>query len=290
MWNDGPVNREDVNLETFGSTCFTANTHLGNLNIFSDKFAKLIGRLNQCYLFIWKSLHLSPLNNCCTYVPVLCCRVCEWQRKPASQASQTISRPEEDVRHSSFLCSTMTVPDTSLAQDPRNTNNWKTSVIYHTNWALRVDMIKFKTPSLKFEYANSWNLHLVQTTADLVISDIWGIFTCLQMFFHTSAVLCIINDHACMCLGLGFQQCLGNKDSYELCIMWSCAPQNGIKWTNVLWVQNIYFYALQILAFNIEKIHTTIFLRACQHNVHICNNVAPPGPLSMALILDMKIE
>lgn len=60
MWNDGPVNREDVNLETFGSTCFTANTHLGNLN-----------------MFIWKSLHLSPLNNCCKYVPVLCCRVCE---------------------------------------------------------------------------------------------------------------------------------------------------------------------------------------------------------------------
>lgn len=28
-------------------------------------------------------------------------------------------------------------------------------------------------------------------------------------------------------------------------------------------VQNIYFYALQTLAFNIEKIHTTIFLRAC---------------------------
>lgn len=30
MWNDGPVYREDVNVETFGS-CFTANTHLGNL-------------------------------------------------------------------------------------------------------------------------------------------------------------------------------------------------------------------------------------------------------------------
>lgn len=30
MWNDGPVYREDVNLETFGSSCFTANTHLGN--------------------------------------------------------------------------------------------------------------------------------------------------------------------------------------------------------------------------------------------------------------------
>lgn len=31
MWNDGPVYREDVNLETFGSSYFTANTHLGNL-------------------------------------------------------------------------------------------------------------------------------------------------------------------------------------------------------------------------------------------------------------------
>ncbi|KAM6929056.1 putative tubulin polyglutamylase TTLL9 [Lycodopsis pacificus] len=32
MWNDGPVFREDVNLETFGSSCFTANTHLGCVN------------------------------------------------------------------------------------------------------------------------------------------------------------------------------------------------------------------------------------------------------------------
>uniref|UniRef100_A0A3Q1IXZ8 Tubulin--tyrosine ligase-like protein 9 n=1 Tax=Anabas testudineus TaxID=64144 RepID=A0A3Q1IXZ8_ANATE len=32
MWNDGPVYREDVNLETFGSSCFTANTHLGCVN------------------------------------------------------------------------------------------------------------------------------------------------------------------------------------------------------------------------------------------------------------------
>lgn len=30
MWNDGPVYKEDVNPETFGSLCFTANTHLGN--------------------------------------------------------------------------------------------------------------------------------------------------------------------------------------------------------------------------------------------------------------------
>lgn len=30
MWSDGPVYEEDVNLETFGSSCFTPNTHLGN--------------------------------------------------------------------------------------------------------------------------------------------------------------------------------------------------------------------------------------------------------------------
>ncbi|XP_029995217.1 putative tubulin polyglutamylase TTLL9 [Sphaeramia orbicularis] len=32
MWNDGPVFKEDLNLETFGSTCFTVNTHLGCVN------------------------------------------------------------------------------------------------------------------------------------------------------------------------------------------------------------------------------------------------------------------
>lgn len=32
MWNDGPVYREDLNLETYGSTFFTANTHLGCVN------------------------------------------------------------------------------------------------------------------------------------------------------------------------------------------------------------------------------------------------------------------
>ncbi|XP_072294629.1 probable tubulin polyglutamylase TTLL9 [Eucyclogobius newberryi] len=32
MWNDGPVYREDLNLETYGSTFFTANTHLGCMN------------------------------------------------------------------------------------------------------------------------------------------------------------------------------------------------------------------------------------------------------------------
>uniref|UniRef100_A0A3Q3KPF8 Tubulin--tyrosine ligase-like protein 9 n=1 Tax=Monopterus albus TaxID=43700 RepID=A0A3Q3KPF8_MONAL len=37
MWNDGPVYREDVNLETFGSSCFTANTHLGNLTVLIPK-------------------------------------------------------------------------------------------------------------------------------------------------------------------------------------------------------------------------------------------------------------
>lgn len=30
MWNDGPVYREDVSLETIGGSSCTANTHLGN--------------------------------------------------------------------------------------------------------------------------------------------------------------------------------------------------------------------------------------------------------------------
>lgn len=30
MWNDGPVYREDISLETFGGSSCTANTHLGN--------------------------------------------------------------------------------------------------------------------------------------------------------------------------------------------------------------------------------------------------------------------
>lgn len=33
MWNDGPVYREDVSLEMFGGSGFTANTHLGNPNV-----------------------------------------------------------------------------------------------------------------------------------------------------------------------------------------------------------------------------------------------------------------
>lgn len=33
MWNDGPVYREDAKLQTYGSSGFTANTHLGNLNV-----------------------------------------------------------------------------------------------------------------------------------------------------------------------------------------------------------------------------------------------------------------
>uniref|UniRef100_A0A8C6Q6R8 Tubulin--tyrosine ligase-like protein 9 n=1 Tax=Nothobranchius furzeri TaxID=105023 RepID=A0A8C6Q6R8_NOTFU len=32
MWNNGPVYREDANLQTFSSSCFTANTHLGCVN------------------------------------------------------------------------------------------------------------------------------------------------------------------------------------------------------------------------------------------------------------------
>lgn len=33
MWNNGPVYREDVYLQTFGSSCFTVNTYLGNLAV-----------------------------------------------------------------------------------------------------------------------------------------------------------------------------------------------------------------------------------------------------------------
>ncbi|XP_020487991.1 probable tubulin polyglutamylase TTLL9 [Labrus bergylta] len=32
MWNDGPVFREDINMESIGITCVTANTHLGCVN------------------------------------------------------------------------------------------------------------------------------------------------------------------------------------------------------------------------------------------------------------------
>ncbi|MED6282690.1 putative tubulin polyglutamylase ttll9 [Characodon lateralis] len=32
MWNNGPVYREDVGLQTFGSSCFAANTYLGCVN------------------------------------------------------------------------------------------------------------------------------------------------------------------------------------------------------------------------------------------------------------------
>lgn len=33
MWNNGPVYREDINLQTFGRSCFTTNTHLGNVQV-----------------------------------------------------------------------------------------------------------------------------------------------------------------------------------------------------------------------------------------------------------------
>nr|XP_020473570.1 probable tubulin polyglutamylase TTLL9 isoform X2 [Monopterus albus] len=42
MWNDGPVYREDVNLETFGSSCFTANTHLGCVNDRDKQLRRLL--------------------------------------------------------------------------------------------------------------------------------------------------------------------------------------------------------------------------------------------------------
>ncbi|TKS77443.1 putative tubulin polyglutamylase TTLL9 [Collichthys lucidus] len=41
MWNDGPVYREDVNVETFGS-CFTANTHLGCVNDREKQLRRLL--------------------------------------------------------------------------------------------------------------------------------------------------------------------------------------------------------------------------------------------------------
>ncbi|XP_032375624.1 putative tubulin polyglutamylase TTLL9 isoform X2 [Etheostoma spectabile] len=42
MWNDGPVYREDVNVETFGSSCFTANTHLGCVNDREKQLRRLL--------------------------------------------------------------------------------------------------------------------------------------------------------------------------------------------------------------------------------------------------------
>ncbi|KAG7227063.1 hypothetical protein INR49_022410 [Caranx melampygus] len=42
MWNDGPVYKEDVNLETFGSLCFTANTHLGCVNDRDEQLRQLL--------------------------------------------------------------------------------------------------------------------------------------------------------------------------------------------------------------------------------------------------------
>lgn len=92
MWNNGPVYREHVNLETFGSSCLTANTHLGNLTMllmqtFARKHPHFSGLLlnvqkhtcirPQC-LIMWK-IHLSfyCVTNCCKYTPVLCYRMCE---------------------------------------------------------------------------------------------------------------------------------------------------------------------------------------------------------------------
>ncbi|XP_029362898.1 putative tubulin polyglutamylase TTLL9 [Echeneis naucrates] len=42
MWNDGPVYREDVTLETFGSSSFTANTHLGCVNDREKQLRRLL--------------------------------------------------------------------------------------------------------------------------------------------------------------------------------------------------------------------------------------------------------
>uniref|UniRef100_A0A8C6SFX1 Tubulin--tyrosine ligase-like protein 9 n=1 Tax=Neogobius melanostomus TaxID=47308 RepID=A0A8C6SFX1_9GOBI len=41
MWNDGPVYREDLNLETYGSTFFTSNAHLGK-TFFHQNFLILV--------------------------------------------------------------------------------------------------------------------------------------------------------------------------------------------------------------------------------------------------------
>lgn len=80
MWNDGPVYREDVNLETFGSSCFTANTHLGNLTVLFEATKvpkKYTCKLISWYLIMWKSPYRCIITNCCKYIPVLCRRVCE---------------------------------------------------------------------------------------------------------------------------------------------------------------------------------------------------------------------
>ncbi|KAM3618118.1 uncharacterized protein V6R79_015895 [Siganus canaliculatus] len=42
MWNDGPVYREDVSLENFGTSCFTANTHLGCVNDRETQLQRLL--------------------------------------------------------------------------------------------------------------------------------------------------------------------------------------------------------------------------------------------------------
>ncbi|MBN3309071.1 TTLL9 polyglutamylase, partial [Amia calva] len=42
MWNDGPVYREDVNLEALGNSCFTANTHLGCVNDRNKQLRQLL--------------------------------------------------------------------------------------------------------------------------------------------------------------------------------------------------------------------------------------------------------
>lgn len=53
MWNDGPVYREDVTLETLHSSCFTANTHLGNLffeGTFFGPFDRCVKAYNADYI------------------------------------------------------------------------------------------------------------------------------------------------------------------------------------------------------------------------------------------------
>ncbi|XP_056279507.1 probable tubulin polyglutamylase TTLL9 [Pseudoliparis swirei] len=42
MWNDGPVYNEDFNPETFGSSCFTANTYLGCVNDRENQLRRIL--------------------------------------------------------------------------------------------------------------------------------------------------------------------------------------------------------------------------------------------------------
>lgn len=69
MWNDGPVYREDVSLETFGGSSCTANTHLGNLVIGRSKsFGEETDWSFSGVLFPLFFLHtFNLITHCCAY-------------------------------------------------------------------------------------------------------------------------------------------------------------------------------------------------------------------------------